>query len=162
MDSGPVIYEQRGRVEEHKSRPDGQPHEYRTPGEISGAVWSGLRTDSRSESRRRYGGRHAREIADARSSMRAMAPARPAPGNREHLCEAILTEPDRLYTSKLIPLIAQQHPHILYIFAHTKMCNFSARLPKYLPLLQILQLGPDWEPMGSCQNGPWQIPGCCI
>ena len=78
-----------------------------------------------------------------------MAPARPAPGNREHLCEAILIEPDRLYTSELIPLIAQQHPHILYIFVHTKMRNFSARLPKYLPMLKILQLGPEWETTGK-------------
>ena len=34
------------------------------------------------------------------------------------------------------------------------MCNFSACLRKYLPLLQILQLGPDREPTGMCANPP--------
>ena len=125
MDSGPVIYEQRGRVDEHKSRPDGRRHRSRGQVRISGAFPSELRTDSRSESRRGYSGRHARESADARSSTRAIAPAWPALANGEHLCEAILIERDRLYASKLIPLIAQQHPHILYVFVHTKMFNWE-------------------------------------
>ena len=146
MDSGPVIYEQRGRVDEHKSRPDGRRHRSRGQVRISGAFPSELRTDSRSESRRGYSGRHARESADARSSTRAIAPAWPALANGEHLCEAILIERDRLYASKLIPLIAQQHPHILYVFVHTKMFNLYARLHPNPPLLQKLQLGPDWEP----------------
>lgn len=147
MDSGPVIYEQRGRVDEHKSRPDGRRHRHRGQVRISGAFSSELCTDSRSEFRRGYAGRHAREIADARSSTRAIAPARLAPGNAEHLCGMILTERDRVYASKLISLFADCFGLAGRAFVRRVWLHFSARLHANPPLLQILQLGPDWEPM---------------
>ena len=36
--------------------------------------------------------------------------------------------------------------HIIYVFVHTKTYSLYARLHPHPPLLQRLQLGPDWEP----------------
>ena len=159
MDSGPVIYEQRGRVDEHKSRPDGRRHRSRGQVRIWGAFPSELRTDSRSESRRGYSGRHARESADARSSTRAIAPAWPALANGEHLCEAILIERDRLYASKLISLFADCFGLAGRAFVRRVWLHFSARLHANPPLLQILQLGPEWEPTGN--EPKCEVPSRC-
>ena len=75
-----------------------------------------------------------------------MAPAWPALANGEHLCGVILIERDRLYASKLISLFADCFGLAGRAFVRRVWLHFSARLHANPPLLQILQLGPEWEP----------------